>query len=74
MQEKKFFLSIRYNDLRVLTTKMSKVYIDIEIEPKLILLSGEESESRISTQQMKKDLTWSRARGVWEKDNKHFKI
>ena len=53
---------------------MSKVYIDIVIEPKLILLSGEESESRISTQQMKKDLTWSRARGVWEKDNKHFKI
>ena len=53
---------------------MSKVYIDIEIEPKLILLSGEESESRILTQQMKKDLTWSRAGGVWEKDNKHFKI
>lgn len=52
---------------------MSEVYKDIEIEPKLTLLSGEELESRISTQQMKKDLTLEHVQ-FGEKDNKHFKI
>ena len=58
------FVSVRHNDLRDLATnKLSKVCKDVEIEPKLTVLTGEALGSRTAntTNEARLDI---RARGV----------
>ena len=66
------FVSIRHNVLRDVTTKMlSKVCKDIEIEPKLTPLTGEElvSGTANTTNEARLDI---RACGVWERGQQAF--
>ena len=59
------FVSIRYNDLRDLNAKMlSQVCKDIEIQPKLTPITGEELDSRTAniTNETRFDF---RTGGVW---------
>ena len=65
--EKGGFVSIRHDDQRDLIANMlSEVCKDIEIEPKLTPLTGEELDSRTAntTNEARLDI---RARGVWER-------
>ena len=65
------FISIRHNDLRVLTANMLKVCKDTEIERKLKPLSGKELQGRMSNNSngAKVDI---RTRGYWERGQKTF--
>ena len=66
------FVSIRHNDLRYLSAKvLSEVCKDIEIEPKLTPLTGEELDSRTANTTNKARLD-IRARGVWERGQQAF--
>ena len=65
------FVSIRHNDLGDLTAKMSEVYTDIEIEPELTPLRGEELDSRIANTTNEERLD-NRARAVWRKGQQAF--
>ena len=61
------FVSIRHNDLRVITAKIvSVVCKDKEIQPKLLPLSGEELHERTANQSNEARLD-IRARGFWER-------
>ena len=66
------FISIRDNDLRVLTANMMlEVCNDTEIEPKLKTLCGEELQGRMSNNlsEVKVDI---RTRGYWERGQQAF--
>ena len=66
------FASVRYNDLRDLPANMlSEVCKDIEIEPKLTPLTGEELDSRTAntTNEGRLDI---RARGAWEREQQAY--
>ena len=70
--KKRGFVSIRRNDLRDLTANiLSEVCKDIEIEPKLTPLTGEELGNRTAntTNEARLDI---RARGVWERVQQVF--
>ena len=61
------FVSIRHNDLRdLMQIMLSEVCKDIEIEPKLTPLTGEELGSRTTNTRNEARLD-IRARGVWER-------
>ena len=66
------FGSIRHNDLRDLTAKIvSEVCKDIEIEPKLLSLSGEELHGRTTNRSNEARLD-IKARGFWERGQQAF--
>ena len=61
------FICIRHNDLRDQTANMmSEVCQDIEIEPKITPLSGEELQDRTSNNSIKERVD-IRTRGFWER-------
>ena len=68
------FVTIRHNDLRDLTAKiLSKVCNDIEIEPKLVPLSGEDLINRTANRSNEARLDADiRARGFWGKGQQAF--
>ena len=67
--KKRGFVSIRHNDLCDLTARVvSEVCKDTKIEPKLLLLSGEELHGRTTNRSNEARLD-IRARGFWNTVN-----
>ena len=66
------FVSIRHNDLRDPTARIvSEVCKDIDIEPKLLPLFGEELHGRTTNQSNDASLD-IRAQGFWNRDQQSF--
>ena len=66
------FVTIRHNDLRDLAAKiLSEICNNIEIEPKLVPLSGEDLSNRTANRSKEARLD-VRARGFWGKGQQAF--